>query len=67
MVKKNMFIGAEIISSGFTLFILLFLYPDKFWKHNDGDWETRMSKVVLETLRSLNIKWPALKTEKFLK
>lgn len=77
--------------------------PEKFWKHNDSDWETRtkfdeyqqvydsifercnfipwhyipadanwqklyyVSKVVLETLRSLNIKWPALKTEKFLK
>lgn len=77
--------------------------PEKHWKHNDGDWETRLkfdeyqnvydtifercnyipwhfvpadsnwqklyyvSKVVLETLRSLDIKWPPLKTEKFLK
>jgi len=75
--------------------------PEKFWKHNDGDWDTRekfdeyqkvydtvfercneipwhfipadtnwqklyyVSKVVLETLRSLNIKWPELKTERF--
>ncbi|HSO85885.1 MAG TPA: PPK2 family polyphosphate kinase [Draconibacterium sp.] len=77
--------------------------PEKYWKHNDGDWDTRekfdeyqkvydtifercrtipwhfvpadanwqklyfVSKVVLETLHSLNIKWPALKTEKFIK
>lgn len=77
--------------------------PEKYWKHNDGDWDTRakfdeyqhvydtifercsyipwhfipadvnwqklyyVSKVVLETLHSLNIKWPALKTEKFMK
>jgi PPK2 family polyphosphate:nucleotide phosphotransferase len=77
--------------------------PEKYWKHNDGDWETRkkfdeyqavydsifkrcsyipwhfvpadsnwqklyyVAKVVLETLKSLNVKWPDLKTEKFLK
>lgn len=76
--------------------------PEKFWKHNDGDWETRekfdeyqkvydtifdrcsyipwhyipadsnwqklyfVAKVVLETLKSLHIKWPELKTERFL-
>jgi PPK2 family polyphosphate:nucleotide phosphotransferase len=75
--------------------------PEKFWKHNDGDWDTRekfdeyqkvydsifercnyipwhfvpadtnwqklyyVAKVVLETLKGLNIKWPELKTERF--
>lgn len=75
--------------------------PEKFWKHNDGDWHTRekfdeyqksydtifarcsyipwhyipadsnwqklyfVAKVVLETLKSLNIEWPELKTERF--
>lgn len=77
--------------------------PVKFWKHNDGDWESRkkwdaymrvydsifekcneipwhivpsdrnwvkvntVGKVLLKSLKELNMKWPSLETEKFKK
>jgi PPK2 family polyphosphate:nucleotide phosphotransferase len=77
--------------------------PEKHWKHNDGDWESRkkwdsyravyedvfkkcnevpwhiipadrnwvkvnaVAKLLLETLKGLDLKWPELETEKFKK
>jgi len=75
--------------------------PEKHWKHNDGDWESRkkwdsymkvyedifqkcnaipwhivpsdrnwvkvntIAKVILKTLKEMDLKWPDLETEKF--
>jgi PPK2 family polyphosphate:nucleotide phosphotransferase len=75
--------------------------PEKYWKHNDGDWDTRtkfdeyqkvydtifercktipwhfvpsdsnwqklyyVARMVLETLKSFDLQWPPLKSERF--